>query len=106
MPFGEIARAIERDETAGLMKLIIDPDDERILGATHRRRRRRRADPHLRRADAGGRDRASHRRRRVRPSDVRRGRAIAASMRLARYALDFESAPTYGGHDGQHADAP
>jgi pyruvate/2-oxoglutarate dehydrogenase complex dihydrolipoamide dehydrogenase (E3) component len=34
MPFAGIARAIETDETAGLMKLIIDPSDERILGVT------------------------------------------------------------------------
>jgi pyruvate/2-oxoglutarate dehydrogenase complex dihydrolipoamide dehydrogenase (E3) component len=34
MPFGQIARAIECDETAGLMKLMIDPSDERLLGAT------------------------------------------------------------------------
>jgi pyruvate/2-oxoglutarate dehydrogenase complex dihydrolipoamide dehydrogenase (E3) component len=34
MPFGDIARAIETDETAGTMKLIIDARDERILGAT------------------------------------------------------------------------
>lgn len=34
MPFADIARAIETDETAGLMKLIIDPSDERILGVT------------------------------------------------------------------------
>jgi pyruvate/2-oxoglutarate dehydrogenase complex dihydrolipoamide dehydrogenase (E3) component len=33
MPFGSIARAIETDETAGIVKLIIDPDSERILGA-------------------------------------------------------------------------
>jgi pyruvate/2-oxoglutarate dehydrogenase complex dihydrolipoamide dehydrogenase (E3) component len=33
LPFGRIARAIELDETAGLMKLLIDPGDERILGA-------------------------------------------------------------------------
>jgi pyruvate/2-oxoglutarate dehydrogenase complex dihydrolipoamide dehydrogenase (E3) component len=33
MPFGYIARAIETDETAGILKLIIDPDSERILGA-------------------------------------------------------------------------
>ena len=32
MPFGSIARAIETDETAGTMKLLIDPRDERILG--------------------------------------------------------------------------
>jgi pyruvate/2-oxoglutarate dehydrogenase complex dihydrolipoamide dehydrogenase (E3) component len=34
MPFGEVARAIETDETAGIMKLLIDPRDERILGVT------------------------------------------------------------------------
>jgi pyruvate/2-oxoglutarate dehydrogenase complex dihydrolipoamide dehydrogenase (E3) component len=34
MPFGHVARAIELDETAGVMKVIVDPDSERILGAT------------------------------------------------------------------------
>ncbi len=34
MPFGHIARAIEVDETAGTMKLLIDPESERILGAS------------------------------------------------------------------------
>jgi pyruvate/2-oxoglutarate dehydrogenase complex dihydrolipoamide dehydrogenase (E3) component len=34
MPFGSIARAIEVDETAGTMELLIDPDSEKILGAT------------------------------------------------------------------------
>ena len=34
MPFGQVARAIENDERAGLMKLLLDPDDERIIGAT------------------------------------------------------------------------
>jgi pyruvate/2-oxoglutarate dehydrogenase complex dihydrolipoamide dehydrogenase (E3) component len=33
MPFGQIARAIEVDETAGAMKLLVDPKSERILGA-------------------------------------------------------------------------
>jgi pyruvate/2-oxoglutarate dehydrogenase complex dihydrolipoamide dehydrogenase (E3) component len=33
MPFGHIARAIEMDEPAGLMKVLIDPTTERILGA-------------------------------------------------------------------------
>lgn len=33
MPFGNIARAIELDETAGVMKVLIDPATERILGA-------------------------------------------------------------------------
>ena len=33
MPFGEIARAIEVDETAGIMKLLLDPRTERVLGA-------------------------------------------------------------------------
>jgi pyruvate/2-oxoglutarate dehydrogenase complex dihydrolipoamide dehydrogenase (E3) component len=34
MPFGHIARAIEIDETAGVMKLLLDPASERILGAS------------------------------------------------------------------------
>jgi pyruvate/2-oxoglutarate dehydrogenase complex dihydrolipoamide dehydrogenase (E3) component len=34
MPFGEIARAIEVDETAGTMKVLIDPSSERIWGAS------------------------------------------------------------------------
>jgi pyruvate/2-oxoglutarate dehydrogenase complex dihydrolipoamide dehydrogenase (E3) component len=33
MPFGHIARAIETDETAGTMKVLLDPASERILGA-------------------------------------------------------------------------
>ena len=33
MPFGHIARAIEVDETAGLLKVIVDPTTERLLGA-------------------------------------------------------------------------
>ena len=33
MPFGNIARAIEVDETAGLLKVLIDPKTERVLGA-------------------------------------------------------------------------
>jgi pyruvate/2-oxoglutarate dehydrogenase complex dihydrolipoamide dehydrogenase (E3) component len=33
MPFGHIARAIELDETAGIMKVLIDPRTERVLGA-------------------------------------------------------------------------
>jgi len=28
-----VARAIERDETAGLMKIIVDAEDDRVLGA-------------------------------------------------------------------------
>ena len=34
MPFGHVARAIEVDETAGAMKVLVDPDTERILGAS------------------------------------------------------------------------
>ena len=34
LPFGRVARAIELDETAGTMKVLIDPDTERILGAS------------------------------------------------------------------------
>jgi pyruvate/2-oxoglutarate dehydrogenase complex dihydrolipoamide dehydrogenase (E3) component len=33
MPFGNIARAIETDETAGVIKIVLDPNTERILGA-------------------------------------------------------------------------
>lgn len=33
MPFGHVARAIETDETAGAMKILLDPATERILGA-------------------------------------------------------------------------
>jgi pyruvate/2-oxoglutarate dehydrogenase complex dihydrolipoamide dehydrogenase (E3) component len=33
MPFGHVARAIEVDETAGVMKVLIDPKSERVLGA-------------------------------------------------------------------------
>jgi pyruvate/2-oxoglutarate dehydrogenase complex dihydrolipoamide dehydrogenase (E3) component len=33
MPWGQIARAIETDEPAGLLKVLIDPASERILGA-------------------------------------------------------------------------
>jgi pyruvate/2-oxoglutarate dehydrogenase complex dihydrolipoamide dehydrogenase (E3) component len=33
MPFGNVARAIEVDETAGVMKALIDPQTERVLGA-------------------------------------------------------------------------
>jgi pyruvate/2-oxoglutarate dehydrogenase complex dihydrolipoamide dehydrogenase (E3) component len=34
MPFGHIARAFETGETAGVMKVLLDPADERILGAS------------------------------------------------------------------------
>jgi pyruvate/2-oxoglutarate dehydrogenase complex dihydrolipoamide dehydrogenase (E3) component len=34
MPFGDIARAIETDEKAGVLKVLIDPKTERVLGAT------------------------------------------------------------------------
>jgi pyruvate/2-oxoglutarate dehydrogenase complex dihydrolipoamide dehydrogenase (E3) component len=33
LPFGNIARAIETDETAGIVKVLVDPSTERILGA-------------------------------------------------------------------------
>jgi pyruvate/2-oxoglutarate dehydrogenase complex dihydrolipoamide dehydrogenase (E3) component len=32
-PMSSVARAIERDETAGLMKIIVDAQSDRILGA-------------------------------------------------------------------------
>jgi pyruvate/2-oxoglutarate dehydrogenase complex dihydrolipoamide dehydrogenase (E3) component len=34
IPLSWVARAIERDETNGLMKVVINADDDRILGAT------------------------------------------------------------------------
>jgi pyruvate/2-oxoglutarate dehydrogenase complex dihydrolipoamide dehydrogenase (E3) component len=34
MPFGQVARAIEIDETAGVMKILLDPRSEKILGVT------------------------------------------------------------------------
>ena len=34
MPMSYVARAIERDETNGLMKLVVDATNDRILGAS------------------------------------------------------------------------
>jgi pyruvate/2-oxoglutarate dehydrogenase complex dihydrolipoamide dehydrogenase (E3) component len=34
MPFADVARASETGETAGLLKVLVDPSTERILGAT------------------------------------------------------------------------
>ncbi len=34
MAFGQVARAIETGETAGTMKVLLDPDSERVLGAS------------------------------------------------------------------------
>jgi pyruvate/2-oxoglutarate dehydrogenase complex dihydrolipoamide dehydrogenase (E3) component len=34
MPFGHVARAIETDEPAGTMKVLVDPATERIVGAS------------------------------------------------------------------------
>jgi pyruvate/2-oxoglutarate dehydrogenase complex dihydrolipoamide dehydrogenase (E3) component len=34
VPFSQIARAIETDETAGVLKVLVDPRSERILGAS------------------------------------------------------------------------
>lgn len=34
LPFGDIARAAETDERAGVVRILVDPADERILGAT------------------------------------------------------------------------
>lgn len=34
LPFGSIARAIETDETAGILKLLVDPESERVLGCS------------------------------------------------------------------------
>ena len=33
IPMSWVARAVEKDETAGLMKLVVDADTDRILGA-------------------------------------------------------------------------
>jgi pyruvate/2-oxoglutarate dehydrogenase complex dihydrolipoamide dehydrogenase (E3) component len=33
LDFGTVARAIETDETAGMMKVLVDPRDERVVGA-------------------------------------------------------------------------
>jgi pyruvate/2-oxoglutarate dehydrogenase complex dihydrolipoamide dehydrogenase (E3) component len=33
-PMSSVARAIERDETAGLMKIVVDADSDKILGAS------------------------------------------------------------------------
>jgi pyruvate/2-oxoglutarate dehydrogenase complex dihydrolipoamide dehydrogenase (E3) component len=33
IPMSHVARAIERDETAGLMKVIVDAENDRVLGA-------------------------------------------------------------------------
>ncbi len=33
IPMARVARAIERDETAGLMKIVVDVETDRILGA-------------------------------------------------------------------------
>ena len=34
LPFANIARAIETDETAGVIRILVDPENERILGAS------------------------------------------------------------------------
>ena len=34
VPMTRVARAVERDETAGLMKLVVDASNDRILGAS------------------------------------------------------------------------
>jgi len=34
VPFAHVARAIETDETAGVLKILVDPSTERILGAS------------------------------------------------------------------------
>ena len=77
MPFGDVARAIEIDETAGTMKVLVDPADRAHPRRAHRRGRGRGADPHLRGPDAGRGHCARDRRRRVRAPLVRRGRAVA-----------------------------
>ena len=97
MPFGDIARAIETDETAGLMKLVVDRASERILGAT------------LVGADAGElihifvpliqagvSARPIVDAEFVHPTFAEGVQSLV--MRLPRYALDFESPPPQGDH--------
>jgi pyruvate/2-oxoglutarate dehydrogenase complex dihydrolipoamide dehydrogenase (E3) component len=96
LPFGQIARAIEMDETAGVMKVLIDRSDGRLLGAT------------LVGADAGE---LIH----IFVPLIRAGSSAQSIvdaefvhptfaegvqtlvMSLERYALDFQSPPTRGG---------
>jgi pyruvate/2-oxoglutarate dehydrogenase complex dihydrolipoamide dehydrogenase (E3) component len=77
MPFGNIARAVELDETAGTMKVLIDPKTERILGCLDRGRGGRRADPRLRGPGLGGRLRPGAWWTRMRAPDLRRRPADA-----------------------------
>ena len=96
LPFGQIARAIENDETAGVMKVLIDPLDERILGAT------------LVGADAGelihifvpliqagSSARPIVDAEFVHPTFAEGVQTLV--MSLPRYALDLQSPPTHGG---------
>lgn len=99
MPFGQIARALETDETAGVMKLLIDPADERILGVT------------LVGADAGelihifipliqagSSARPIVDAEFVHPTFAEGVQTLV--MKLARYALDFQSPPGRGDGPG------
>jgi pyruvate/2-oxoglutarate dehydrogenase complex dihydrolipoamide dehydrogenase (E3) component len=96
MPFGQIARAIENDERAGVMKVLVDPAGGRLLGAT------------IVGADAGelihvfvpliqaglcARPIASA--EFVHPTFAEGVQTLV--MRLERFALDFQSPPTRGG---------
>jgi pyruvate/2-oxoglutarate dehydrogenase complex dihydrolipoamide dehydrogenase (E3) component len=104
MPFGQIARALESDERAGVMKVLIDAEGGRLLGAT------------LVGADAGElihifvalmEGRSSARpivdAEFVHPTFAEGVQALV--MSLPRYALDFQSPSNERGHHGQHAEA-
>ncbi len=95
MPFGQIARAVETGERGGVMKILIDPKDERLLGAT------------IVGADAGElihvfipliQARSSVRAivdaEFIHPTFAEGVQTLV--MLLDRYALDFESRPTPG----------
>jgi pyruvate/2-oxoglutarate dehydrogenase complex dihydrolipoamide dehydrogenase (E3) component len=99
MPFGQISRAIERDEGAGVLKVLIDPTDGRLLGATivgvdageliH---------IFVPLIQAGSSARSIVDAEFVHPTFAEGVQTLV--MSLERYALDFQSPPTQGGgHD-------
>ncbi len=104
MPFAQTARAVETDELAGTMKVIVDRSDARLLGAT------------LVGADAGElihifvpliRSGASLRSivdaEFVHPTFAEGVQTLV--LRLRRYALDFESPQNREGHHAKRADS-
>jgi pyruvate/2-oxoglutarate dehydrogenase complex dihydrolipoamide dehydrogenase (E3) component len=102
LPFGQIARAIESDEPAGMMKLLIDASNERILGATIIG-----ADAaelihiFVPLVEAGASARSIVDAEFVHPTFAEGVQTLV--MSLDRYALDFQAPAYQGGHDEQHA---